>query len=205
MLTYFIIGLTCIISYISFSNQPLFNQLLFNAYQIKKRNEWYRFVSHAFVHADFTHLLFNMFALFFFGPAVENYFSYYFSPLFAKIIYLLLYFGGTIAASIPSYNKNVNNVYYNSVGASGAVSAVVFASILFNPTSKICLYGILCFPGLLWGIAYLGYSYYMSKQKSDMINHDAHFAGAIFGVLFTIAAKPQVLMMFINQLKDYFS
>lgn len=141
-----------------------------------------------------------MFVLYSFGQAVE----YYYSKIFGSnswIIYLLLYFTSIFAANVATYFKYQNDSGYRSLGASGAVSAVVFTSILFNPYAKIYLYGIVGLPGIILGLAYLVYSYYMSrKDNADNINHDAHWQGAVYGILFTIALKPKVFVLFLNQL-----
>lgn len=195
----YIILITVLISITCFYNEELFNKLLFIPYLIKHNNEWWRFVTHGFVHADSPHLIFNMIALYFFGPLVEGYFQAHFGTTIGTLYFVLLYVAGIIVAALPSYKKEVNNSYYSSVGASGATSAVLFSSIVFNPMSQICLYGLLCFPGVMWGLLYLGYSYYMTKQQGDYINHDAHFAGALFGIVFTIASKPILAVLCIEQ------
>jgi len=200
----YIIIFTCIFSISAINNHSIFNKFQFNPYQTKEKKEWYRFLSHAFLHADYMHLLVNMFVLFFFGRNVELYFNHFFAE--KGIFYFIgLYIGGILFSVLPTYQKHQNDSWYNSVGASGAVSAIVFSSIIFDPFNKICLYGLLCFPGILWGIFYLGYSYYMGKKGGDNINHDAHLGGAIFGVLFTLAAKPQLALDFLNQIITLFN
>jgi membrane associated rhomboid family serine protease len=200
-MTLYIIVLTSIISAIAFSNQELFYKFQFNAYQIKYHKQYHRFITHGFIHADWIHLLMNMFVLFFFGSAVEEYFAFLFQEK-GFFYFILLYVGGILFAALPSYKRHQEHSYYNSVGASGAVSAIVFSSVVFDPVRSICLYGVLCFPGILWAIAYLVYSYYKSKQENDFINHDAHFWGAVFGALFTIVLKPVLLLHFISRILD---
>jgi membrane associated rhomboid family serine protease len=200
-MTLYIIVFTLIISAIAFSNQELFYKFQFNAYLIKYHKQYHRFLTHGFIHADWIHLLMNMFVLFFFGSAVEEYFAFLFEKK-AIFYFILLYVGGILFAALPSYKRHQEHSYYNSVGASGAVSAIVFSSVVFDPVRSICLYGVLCFPGILWAIAYLVYSYYKSKQDNDFINHDAHFWGAIFGVLFTIMLKPVLLFHFFRRILD---
>lgn len=199
MLTIIIIAITIIISATSFNKQEVFSKLLFNPYQINHRKEWYRFFTHGFIHADWMHLIVNMMVLFFFGDHVNQYFSYF---LGAKglLFFLLLYIGGIGFAVLPSYKKHIDNYLYNGVGASGAVSAILFSAIIFDPASKICLYGVLCFPGIIWGVLYLAYEYYMGKKANDNINHDAHFYGALFGILFTIITVPDSIILFYNRL-----
>jgi membrane associated rhomboid family serine protease len=200
-MTLYIIIFTVIISVIAFSKHELFYKFQFNAYQIKYDKQYHRFITHGFIHADWIHLLMNMFVLFFFGSAVEEYFAFLFQEKGA-FYFILLYTGGILFAALPSYKRHQEHSYYNSVGASGAVSAVVFSSVIFDPVRSICLYGVLCFPGILWAVAYLVYSYYKGKKENDFINHDAHFWGAVFGALFTIALKPSLALHFISRIMD---
>ena len=116
--------------------------------------------------------------------------------------FLTLYLGGIVVSILPTYFLQKNNPDYNALGASGAVSALLFTFILFQPLQKICLYGILCLPGILLGVIYLGYSWYSARKQSDNVNHDAHFWGAIYGVLVNIAFNPSIVPYFINQLTE---
>ena len=131
MITLIIIALTCLVSISAFSNHSLFSKFLFNAHTIHSNREWYRFISHAFIHADWIHLAMNMYVLYMFGNMVETIFQSAFGTVRGETYFALLYSIGIIASSLPSYNKNKDNYHYNAVGASGAVSAVVFSSISF--------------------------------------------------------------------------
>lgn len=159
-------------------------------------------LSSGFMHADFMHLFVNMFVVYSFGNAVEYYYSAAFGDL-GKWIYVVLYLTAIVAANASTQFKYQNSSYYNSLGASGAVSAVVFASILFAPYNKIYLYGIIGLPGILLGIIYLVYSYYMGKKQTDNTNHEAHFYGAVYGIAFTLVLKPKIFGFFISQLLDF--
>jgi membrane associated rhomboid family serine protease len=139
--------------------------------------------------------------MYFFGAVVENYFNFYFADK-ATFYFLSLYIGGTFISVLPTFYKYKNSPSYNSVGASGAVSALVFSSIIMDPMNKICLYGLLCFPGVIWAVAYLAYSWYMSKKAMDNINHNAHFTGAIFGIIFTVVLKPDLVIGFVEQIRE---
>ena len=200
MVTYCIIALTCITSILAFQNTEMFHKYLFNPYIINRNKEWQRFFTHALLHADWTHLLMNMFVLYSFGRIIEN---YYFDMLFgpkASLFFALLYVGAVVASSVPSYEKHKNDSYYNSVGASGAVSAVVFSSILIEPTQKIVfLFLPFPIPAVVFGILYLFYSRYMAKKENDNIGHDAHFWGAVFGIIFTLMLKPGLGKLFLEQ------
>jgi membrane associated rhomboid family serine protease len=202
MITWFIIGVTALVSYIAFQNAGLMAKLQFNAAQIVQRKEYYRLVTHAFIHANWGHLIVNMLVLYFFGPAIENYLGYYFGNR-ATAYFLMLYFGGILASNIWSLIKHKNNYYYNAVGASGAVSAVLFAFIFFDPLEKLLLFAILPIPGILFAAGYLIYSYQMSKRKNDNVAHDAHFLGALFGFIFPVLLKPNLLDQFIDKLFSF--
>jgi membrane associated rhomboid family serine protease len=197
--TTILVIITCIVSFSAFQNTALRERFIFNPYVIHNRRQWYRFISSGLIHADWVHLLINMFVLYTFGKIVESNYRVVFEER-GTYYYLLLYFGGMAFSIVPTYSKHKDNPGYNALGASGAVAAIVFAFILFHPMEKLYLYGLLGLPGILFGVLYLGYCYYASRKQSDFINHDAHFWGALFGVVFTIILKPQILQVFLNQL-----
>lgn len=195
-----IIALTVVISVITFNNRQLFERLKFNAYQIKHRHEGWRFFSYALVHAGWLHLLINMWVLYSFGQIVEKTFKSVFG-LKGMLYYLLLYLGGVLFAVLVDFGKQKENIYYNAVGASGAVSAVVFSSILIFPVGRIQLFPLpFAIPSWLFGILYLIYSAYMQKNVRDNVGHSAHFWGAIFGIVFTLIVIPDVFSNFLTQL-----
>jgi len=199
-----IIILTAIISIIALNNPLIMDKLRFNAYFIKHNKEWYRFFSYALVHADYIHLFVNMYVLYSFGEIVLTFFKFYFGGK-AIIYFLLLYIGGILFSTLVDFNKNKDNIYYNAVGASGAVSAIVFSSIILYPGGKILLFFIpIGIPSAIFGILYLIYSAYMTKRANDNIGHSAHFWGAIFGVVFTIILNPKFALLFLEQLKSIF-
>ena len=202
MITYIIIGVTALVSYLAFQNHDLMDKLQFNAAKVVHQKQYYRLISHAFIHANWSHLIVNMFVLYFFGRGIEQYFDYYFGNL-ATAYFLLLYFGGILASNLWSLIKHQNNYYYNAVGASGAVSALLFAFIFFNPWEKLYFFGLLPIPGILFAVGYLFYSYQMSKKSTDNVAHDAHILGAIFGFIFPILLKPQLFTQFIDQLFSF--
>ncbi len=203
-MTTILLGIILIMSVIAFKNEEYRNKWIFNPYLTKERNQWYRFITSGFIHGDFMHLLINMLVFWSFGQAVESYFAYVFGQM-ATAYYLMLFFGALIISDLPTYFKHNNNPNYNALGASGAVSAVVFSSIVFAPMANIYLYGIIGLPGILLGLIYLGYTFYMGKKGADNINHDAHLWGALFGFGFTIILKPELFMHFVNSIFDAFA
>ncbi len=202
-ITLILIAANVIISMIGFSNQDTITKAIMWPYGVKRYNQYYRFISSGFIHADWVHLIFNMFTLFFFGRVVEFYFAQY--ELGGMVAYLALYFLGLIASDIPTYLKHRNDYNYHCLGASGAVSAVVFAAIVFNPWSSIYLYGALKISAFLYAVLYIFYCVYMAKKQQDNINHDAHLWGALFGLGFTIALiaamQPRLFEFIIEELK----
>jgi membrane associated rhomboid family serine protease len=203
-ITLIIILITGVISAIAFKNRELFSKLEFTPYVVFHQKEYFRFFTHALLHADWMHLLINMMVLWFFGETTEYYFQAYLGTK-GIFYFILLYVGSVVFATLPTYKKHKENYAYRSVGASGAVSAIVMSSVIFNPLNSICLYGLICFPGIVWAIIYLIYSFQMSKKSTDNINHDAHFWGAVFGIVFTIVVIPSTFMNFINQLLSVFN
>jgi membrane associated rhomboid family serine protease len=199
-MTLYILIITVIISIIAFSNNILMDKFIFNPYAVNHYNQWYRFFSSGFIHADWLHLIINMYVLYSFGNAVESFYGQIFGDIKGEYYFFLLYLGGLLIAVLPTYAKHKNSPHYNALGASGAVSAVVFSSIILSPWTKLYLYGIIGLPAIVFGVAYLGYSYYMDKKGGDQVNHNAHFWGAIFGIIYTIALKPALLGYFFNQI-----
>lgn len=189
-ITLVIVIITCLVSISGFSNQKIIDDLIFYPPSVK-RGQVYRFISHGFIHADPAHLIFNMLALYSFGEGVEFLYSYPF--IFGtnnKLVYLLLYFTALIVASVPDYLKHRHQYHYRSLGASGAVSAVIFSAILFNPNTGVGLIFIpgLRIPGYIFAIIYLVISTILAKRGQDNIGHTAHITGAIYGLVFTYIA-----------------
>ncbi|MEZ5173716.1 MAG: rhomboid family intramembrane serine protease [Bacteroidia bacterium] len=198
-LTLPIIVVTAIFSIMAFNNSALMARYQFNAYMIYHRKQYYRFITHAFLHADWMHLIINMLVLYSFGVFVEGNLAYLFGSV-SPLVYLLLYFGSVIVSSISTYRKNKDNHWYNAVGASGAVSAVMFSSVVFGPFMKIYLYAILPLPAVVWAAIYVAYSVYAGRQMNDNINHDAHLWGGLYGLAFTLVLDPRVAGNFLDQL-----
>ena len=185
-ITLIIIIITVIVSIFAFRSQKVMDDLIFYPATITERGQLYRFITYGFIHADVWHLIFNMYAFYLFGGACESFFVEIFKK-YKKIFYLLMYLLALIVCVIPDFNKHKANDGYRSLGASGAVSAVVFAYIMFQPLQGIGLLFIPIFiPGFLFGILFLVISYFLGKKEGSRINHSAHMWGAIFGIIFLI-------------------
>jgi membrane associated rhomboid family serine protease len=202
-MTVFIVIFTSIISILAFSRPELMYKLQFNPFQVHHRKQYYRMLTHGLLHADWIHLIINMLVLLSFGTAVEHYFERLESMgslKFPGLMFILLYGGAVVISSFTTLRKYRDNSRYNSVGASGGVSAVIFTSIFFAPWQNLLLYAIIPVPGILFGVLYLAYSHYMSKKASDNINHDAHFIGAVYGLVFPLFIDISLLGTFFEQL-----
>ena len=199
-----IIIITVIISIYALYNQEVFGKLKFNAYAIRHHGQGWRFFTYGLIHADWMHLFINMFVLYSFGKAVIDAYHFYFDVK-GYMFYLLLYVGGIVFSVLFDFGKHKDDMYYNAVGASGAVSAVLFASILLYPTGTVMLFPIpFPLPSVLFGAFYLIYSAVMARRAKDNIGHNAHFWGAVFGIVFTVAIKPNLAISFYKQVMGLF-
>lgn len=189
-----LIIITVIVSMLAFNQQRIMNRLVFWGPAVS-RGQFDRFITYGFVHADGFHLLFNMITLFFFGSFIEQFYRQYaFDMGFA-----LFYLGGLIVSILPSYIKHKNDVNWLSLGASGAVSAILFAFILFRPWNLIFVFFIPV-PAIIFAILYVGYSVWANRRGQSGINHSAHLWGAAYGVICTIILQPALIPHFLNQL-----
>ena len=202
-ITLIIIIVTVIISFIAFNNEELKYKLSFSPYSYKHNNSWWQILSHGFVHADMMHLLFNMYVLYIFGEVVEIYFIE--NSSIGILFFLSLYIGGLLFASMPALIKHNENPNYISLGASGAVSSLVFTFILLYPDQPM---GIIFIPGVLipafiFGALYLLAEHYMNKKSKTNIAHDAHIAGAIFGLIFIGFYDYHNYLIFFDTIANY--
>jgi membrane associated rhomboid family serine protease len=189
-ITIWIIALVTAASLAAFQRPQLASDWILEPYKVLQGRKYYTLLTSGLIHADFQHLIFNMLTLYFFGIALENYYEIgYDIPGFWVAG---LFLSGILFSSIPSLIKHGKNRGYSTLGASGGVEAVIFASILMNPMSDICLYFAFCLPGFLVGVLYLAYSYYQSKNGQDFVNHDAHLAGALYGLVWQTVLTPGV-------------
>lgn len=206
-ITLVIIIITVLVSLGGFSNQKVIDDLIFYPPAVTRQKQWYRFFSCGLIHADFGHLLFNMLSLYFFGPNVERAFSYFF-PEAGRWVYLLLYISALLVSLLPTYFKNKDNHYYKSLGASGAVSAVIFAGLLLSPGSEVYIFFIpIPIPGFIFAPLYILLSAWMDRRGGDNINHSAHIWGALYGLAFTVVvgflSGNNVIQMTIDQIQIY--
>lgn len=198
-LTLIIIIVTAIVSITAFNNSQLLNKMILWPQVMNKPSEYYRLLTSGFIHADYMHLGFNMLTLYFFGDTI----LYIYGMVgMSQNTFLMLYLTGIIASSLPPFLKNRNNPSYRALGASGGVSAVLFSFVYFAPWEKIYLLGALGIPSIIAAGAYLAYSAYMSKKNLDNVGHDAHFYGAVYGFLFTLAFEPSHGQLFLRQLMN---
>ena len=187
MITITIIVITSLISYQAFKDYSIADKLIFQP-AVVRDGEWYRLITYGLLHADLTHLIFNMFTFYLFGRIIESFFKSSLGFIPGSIAFIVLYAGGLLFSILPTYLKEKDNYYYKGLGASGAVSAVVFAFILIFPMS---LMGILFIPirlpAFLFGFIFVFISMYLDKNQVGGINHSAHVAGGLFGVVMTAA------------------
>ncbi len=195
IVTYVLIGVTVLVSWQAFNNRALLERLILWPPAIKRHRQYDRLLTHGFIHADTTHLLFNMITLFFFGRAIE--------PAFVERIgvvgYAAFYLSAIVIAIMPTYLRHANDSHYRSLGASGAVSAVLFSFVLFAPWSLIFVFFIPV-PAIVYAVLYIGYSIWMDRRGTDNVNHSAHLWGAVYGMLFTVMMEPRVATTFMARL-----
>lgn len=201
--TLLLIGLTCACSVYAWSSTELYEKWVMAPYFVHRRGEWYRFLTSGFLHADVPHLAFNMIAFWSFAPSVRAYFDEHYGTSLGLGLFLLLYLSGIVVSDLPTYFKHRHSPNYLSLGASGGVSSVMFASILFQPLGQIGIAFLpddFALPSFVFGFLYLIYSYYQGKRMGDNINHDAHLYGALYGILFTLVTVPMSAVYFWQQI-----
>lgn len=195
-ITLVLIAVTAVVSWLALRNRGLMDRMILWPPAVARHRQYDRLLSYGFVHADLMHLLFNMVTLYFFGRYIEL--------LIAQVtgqrwVYLAFYLSALLVSILPSYLKNHANPHYFSLGASGAVSAVLFAFIMIQPWQLIFVFFIPV-PAIVFAVVYIGYSIWMDRRGGDRVNHSAHLAGAAFGVLFMVAMEPRVLGHFLSAL-----
>jgi len=200
--TLILIIITAASSIYGWNNPDVQNKWMFSPYSVYHGKQYYRFLTSGFIHSNTMHLIFNMIALYFFGGVIERIYEITFG-IIGIVFYVITYIAGIIVANLKTYFNHRNSSFYNSLGASGGVASVLFASILYRPTVGICIYFVICIPAFILGVIYLIYSFYSGKRMADDINHDAHLFGALFGIVFTILLRPTVIISFIQQIIEF--
>ena len=201
MVTLIIILATVAVSLLCFTGSLDISRLMFNAYAVWHRKEGYRLLTSGLVHGGWGHLFFNMLTLYFFGRVVEQYFSLAFGDTLGIILYVVLYVSAIAVSSLWDLFKHRDDWNYNALGVSGAVSAVLFASILFEPKMGIYIYLIpIPVPGFVFAPLYLLYCWYMARRNIDNIGHTAHFWGAVYGLVFPLVFQPGIIGHFLGQM-----
>lgn len=191
--TLILIAITAVISMLALSNVNWVRQLILWPPALTRDHQYYRLITYGLIHADSQHLLFNMLTLYYFGQAMERVYTSYLGPAGFAIFYV----GGLIVSILPTYLANRNNAQYRSLGASGAVSAVLFGFILIHPWATVLVF-FFPLPAIVYALLYVVYSLYMDRRSVDNVNHSAHLWGALYGVLFTMVMEPRVIGVFLS-------
>ncbi|WP_026462376.1 rhomboid family intramembrane serine protease [Adhaeribacter aquaticus] len=203
-ITFIIIILTVGVSLYAWKNESFLRSLIFHPFSVSKKHQYYRFVTSGFLHADWTHLLFNMFSFYMFAQVVENLLLNFHGQGQGLLLFLLIYIGGIIVSDIYTFFKQRKNFDYYALGASGGVSAIIFSSILINPLNSIIIFPVpIPIKGFIFGFLYLIYSYFQGRRMGDNINHDAHFYGAIYGFVLTNFLVPGAFENFVSQIANW--
>ena len=202
MITLILIAVTAAVSILCFSRLGAFEALKFSAYDTWHRRQWHRMLSYALVHGGWGHLLFNMITLYCFGRIVEQYFGAAFGESSGPVLYAVFYVTAIVVSTIGDLIKFRDDPSYSAVGASGAVSAILFAAILFEPKMGIYIYLIpIPVPAYIFAPIYLIYCIVMARRNVDNIGHSAHFWGAVYGLVFPLLLRPDIFQHFLTQLQ----
>ena len=184
---------TVVTSIYAFNDHTLYGKFMLHPYSVYRKNKLYTLITSGMIHSDWMHLIFNMMTFFFFAFTLE--------AQIGSFKFGLIYFASLILSDIPTIFKHKNDFWYNSLGASGAISGVLFSFILFYPLTPLYLFFIpIGIPAVLFGGLYLLYCVYASRQSRDNINHDAHFFGALTGIIITILIIPGIVPHFLSAL-----
>ena len=190
-----IFAVTIAISLFAFYNDDLYTRLILQPYNVYRGKSVYTLITSGFIHADWMHLLFNMMTFYFFAFQLEATLGHW--------QFALLYMISLILSDLPSVAKHKNDFWYRSLGASGAISAVVFSAILFNPLGKMGIIFLpIQIPAVLFGVLYLVYCSYASKRGVGNVNHDAHFFGALSGIMITVFLQPHIVPYFFRTVTE---
>lgn len=198
--TLLIIMFTALVSYQGFNNYHLIDRWKHSPYRESRQKEWYRLLTSGFVHADWVHLLVNMYVLWGFGRQIEMQIISWYNPSTGRLLFLLIYLAIIILANMPTTFRQMNNPGFASIGASGAVSGLLFMYILLDPWATFGLMFIIPMPAVILGVGYLIYSSWAANRGHGRIDHSAHFAGALAGMALFIMIHHEVLNIFLKRL-----
>lgn len=202
MITIIIIALTVGASFYAWNNEDIYRKWMMNPYMVNHKKQYFRFLTSGFIHADQTHLFVNMLSFYFFGRNLEMFLQYRLGTEGA-LYFIGFYVLGIIVSELPTYFKHKKDHWYNSLGASGAVSAVIFSYVIISPVENIYLFFFLPVPAFIFAVLYLVYSYVSAQKQAGRINHDAHFYGAIFGMVCIILIEPELINSFFYQISNW--
>lgn len=200
-ITLIIIILTGLVSYQALNDRSMVEKLKHYPYLTARNGEYHRLLTGGFVHGSMTHLLINMFVLYSFGEYVEYAFLRDFGEMQGRLFYLLLYLGAVVVANMGTFLGQKDNPNFASVGASGATSAVMLAFVIYNPWAMLGIFFVIPCPAIIAAVLYLVYSSWASKNSNDMIDHAAHFYGAVFGILFVFISQPGMVKIFLDSVQ----
>lgn len=198
ILTYILLGLIVLVSVQGFNSPSMINKMTFSPYHVKHHNQFSRFFSHLLIHADWGHLFFNMFSFYFFGSYMEMVLKMNYGVEAGSIHYLVIFFIGGLFATLWPYARNQDNPQYQSLGASGSVSAVIFAFVLWSPNESLYIMALFPIKAYIFGPLYLAIEYYAFKKGRSNIAHDAHIGGALFGIAY-------ILIINVDKGKEFFA
>ncbi|MEP7269675.1 MAG: rhomboid family intramembrane serine protease [Saprospiraceae bacterium] len=198
--TIVLIIINVLISWQALQRADLLDRLKHWPYAEKRNNEYSRLITGTFVHGSTMHLLFNMYALYTFGEILENQFVALFGNIPGRINYLLVYLVSGVFANMMTFHRHQDDAGFASVGASGSVSGIMFSFVIFYPWVQLLLFFVIPIPGVIASVLFLIYSSYAAKSGHGMIDHIAHFWGAVAGFGMTILFKPSLFNFFIEQI-----
>jgi membrane associated rhomboid family serine protease len=191
-----IFAITVALSLLAFYNEEVYSRLILNPFKVAKNEDTHTVLTSGFIHKDWTHLFFNMFSFYFFAFPLELRIGHW--------QFALLYMVSLVLSDVPTIVKHRDDFWYRSLGASGAISAAVFSFIMFEPMARMGLMFIpVPIPAILFGVLYLVYCVYASRKNIGAINHDAHFYGALCGIVITIILYPGVVHLFFEQIAKW--
>ncbi len=202
MITILIIIATVAASFYAWNNEDVYRRWMFNPYMVARKKQYDRLIMSGFIHSDQTHLFINMLSFYFFGRNLEAFLDYLYGTS-GTLYYLGFYLLALVVSDAPTFLKHRKDHWYNSLGASGAVAAVIFACVIIRPVDNIYFFFILPVPAIIFGILYLVYSYVSAQKQAGGINHDAHFYGALFGMGLIILIEPRLISSFFEQLSNW--